>query len=213
MAGNSTDRFGGNALLVGGILWTLAVLLHPDVSTFEKASAAGGSVWAASHWAYLLGDLLLIGGLIALFRRLNAGANAGTATLAFTGGVIGFLFDVATTGGHMSSFPPVLGANAPNAQAMFDTITAVNNGLGGAGLTLGYIGIFLFGYVLWKEAWNASVAFAAMIVGAFLFVLPFVSGLTGQALFTTGAASYVVSVLLPLAYAYIGFEFRQRAGA
>lgn len=62
MADASTNRFGGNALLGGGILFTIAALLHPDVSTLERASAVSPGLWIAVHWAYGLGDVLLIAG-------------------------------------------------------------------------------------------------------------------------------------------------------
>ena len=69
MASASNNRFGGNALLAGGILFTIALVLHPDVSTLERANAASPGMWAFVHWAYLIGDVLLIAGLLMVFRQ------------------------------------------------------------------------------------------------------------------------------------------------
>lgn len=114
MAGDLASRSGGNALLAGGILFAITVVLHPDVSTFDKAQAVGAGVWAASHWAYLLGDVLLIAGLIALSRHLSSAASSSLSALALAGGASGLLLDMATTGGHTYSFPPAVAADAPN---------------------------------------------------------------------------------------------------
>jgi len=211
MAGNSTNRFGGNALLAGGILFAVAVVLHPDVSSFEKARAVGAGIWAASHWAYLFGDVLLIAGLITLSRHLAAGASGGLSSVALAGGTIGFLLDTVTTGGHMFSFPPALAANAPNMQAMYDTVTAVNNGIGGAAVFSMYLGLFVLGLALRKEGWKAPVALAAIAVGAIQLALTFYGAFTGQVLFSSGAASYVIGVLSPLTYAFVGWAFSQKA--
>ena len=211
MTGNSTSRFGGNALLAGGILFAVAVVLHPDVSSFEKASAVGAGIWAASHWAYLFGDVLLIAGLITLSRHLAAGVSGGLGALALASGTIGFFLDAATTGGHMYSFPPALAANAPNMRAMYDTVTTVNNGIGGAAVFNMYLGLFVLGLALRKEGWKPTVALAAIAVGALQLALTFYGAFTGQLLFASGAASYVIGVLSPLTYAYVGWVFSQKA--
>lgn len=207
MAGNATNRFGGNALMAGGILFALAVVLHPDVSTFEKASAVGGGIWAASHWAYLFADVLLIAGLILLSRQLAAGAGAGLGAVALAAGTIGFVLDVVTTGGHMSSFPAALAAGTPNAQAMYDTISIVNGGIGGVSIFGINLGLLVLGLAVRKDGWNAPVALGAIVVGALQLALTFYGVFTGQALFASGAASIVLGVLTPLAYAYVGWAF------
>lgn len=211
MAGNSTNRFGGNALLAGGVLFALALVLHPDVSTFDKAKAVGAGVWAISHWAYLLGDLLLIAGLISLSRLLAAGAGGGWGSVALAGGVIGFVLDAVTTGGHLYAFPPALAASAPNMQAMYDTVTTVNTGVGAVAVFNMYVGLLVLGLALRKEGWNASVALVAIAVGAFQLCVTFYGNFTGQVLFASAPASYVVGVLTPLAYAYVGWAFSQKA--
>lgn len=132
LAANSTSRFGGSVLLTGGVLWAIAQFLHPDVSSLEGAKAAAGVLWAPVHWAYLIADVLMIAGSIIFSRYLEAGANGGWGAVALAGGVTGFALDAATTGMHLFSFPPVMPADATNLQAVFDTTTAVNAGIGGA---------------------------------------------------------------------------------
>lgn len=213
MAGNSTNRFGGNALLLGGILFTLAVVFHPDVTTLEGAKAANVGVWAFVHWAYLIGDLFLIAGLLTLYRYLAVGANGGWSAVAFAGGMTGFLVDAATTGNHMFSFPPVLAASTPNMQGIFDTVTVVNNGIGGAGVICQYIGLAVLGYVLIKEGWKSPVALGAMAIGVLELLLTIYNSVTGTYPIPAGVPTIVVNALSPLAYAYVGWSFAKSSSA
>lgn len=212
MADASTNRFGGNALLGGGILFTIAALLHPDVSTLERASAVSPGLWIAVHWAYGLGDVLLIAGMITLFRHVAAaGANAGWASVAMASGVLGFTLDAASTGIHLTSFPPSLPASTPNLQNIFDAAAAVNQGIGSGGYIAASLGLLVLGTVLKKEGWSPAVAYGAMGVGGLeLFLIIFASA-TGTQLIPVGMATLAVNALMPVCYAVVGASFAKVA--
>lgn len=210
MAGASTNRFGGNALLAGGILYAIAIFLHPNVDTLAGANAANPTTWAFVHWLYLIGDVLLIGGLLTLFRHLAAsggGSNEGWAAVAMAGGMMGFTLDAASTGIHMYSFPPAIPANTPNLQSIFDGTAAANVGIDGAGVVVASLGLLALGTALKKDGWSAGVAYGAMLVGAIELLLDLVTTFTGTALVPAGIATLVVSALMPVWYAVVGMTF------
>jgi hypothetical protein len=202
MAGASTNRFGGNALLAGGILYAVAVYLHPDYSTLEHANGANPQMWIAVHLTFLLADLCLVTGFVTLFRQVTgAGSNAGWGAAALAGGVMGFMLDAVGTGIHAYSFPPVLPASTANLQNIFDAGVAVSVGIDNAGALLANVGLLLLGVVLNKEGWSAVVAYGAMIIG----VLGVVSGTSS--LITSSTVLLALSLLMPVWYAYVGFSF------
>ena len=208
MAGASTNRFGGNALLGGGVLFMLAGIFHPDVSTFEGATAANAGLWHAVHWAYLLGDVLLVAGSLVLFRHFvmsGGGANEGWASVAYVGGLMGFTLDAASTGIHLTGFPPALPASTPNLQGIFDAASAVGPGIGGIGVVLSSIGLAALGVVLKKEGWSAAVAYGAIVVGSIQVLLALIPA-AGQ-MIPAGYAGLAVGALMPLGYAVVGASF------
>lgn len=213
MAANSTNRFGGNVLLAGGILWALALFLHPDVRTLEGAKGAAGVLWIPIHWAYLAGDVLVIAGLVTISRYLATGANGGWGAVALAGGVTGFALDAATTGMHMFAFPPTMAADATNLQAVFDTTTAVNSGIGGAVWFSACLGLVALGIALRKEAWAGTGALVAMVIGALELCLVIVGGLTSSPVIPAGVGLLIANILMPLAYAYVGFTFSRASAA
>jgi hypothetical protein len=210
MAGASTNRFGGNALLAGGILYTVALIIHPVVGTLADANAANPSMWAFVHWAYLIGDVLLIGGLLTLFRHLAAsggGSNEGWAAVAMAGGMVGFALDAASTGIHMFAFPPAIPANTPNLQTIFDGAGAANVGIGGAAVVAASLGLLALGTALKKEGWSAAVAYGAMLIGAIELLVNLLATFTGNSPVPAGMATLVVSALMPVWYAVVGMSF------
>ena len=206
----STNHFGGRALLGGGILFTIAGILHPEVSTLEGANVASPGLWALVHWAYLIGDVLLVAGLVTLFRHVafsSAGSNAGWAAVALAGGVMGFTLDGASTGIHMLAFPPAVPASTPNLQNIFDAAAAVNTGIGNAGFLVACLGLVALGAVMKKEGWSPVVAIGGMAVGGIEVFLAIVTGITGSPLIPAGSATLAVNALMPVSYAVVGVFF------
>lgn len=211
MAENSADRFGGTVLAAGAVLFSIAMIMHPDVTTLESAKAAAGMLWIVGHWAYLLGDVLVIAGLIFLSRRLEAGPGGGWGTVALAGGVTAFALDAATTGMHLVSFPPALAADAANMQAVFDTTTAVNAGIGSAFWFSACFGLVALGLALRKETWAGSAAVVALAIGALQLFLFAIGGLTDITLIPAGVGTLIANLLTPMAYAYVGVTLRSAA--
>lgn len=205
MAGASTNRFGGNALLAGGILYAIAVGLHPDYSTLERANGAKPALWIAVHWAFLLADVSLVSGLVTLFRQVTgAGSNAGWGSAALAGGVMGFTLDAVSTGIHLYSIPPMLPRSTANLQNIFDAVVAVSVGIDSAGAMIANIGLLVLGLVLKKEGWPVAVAYGAIVIGALELV-------AGTSLITSSTVLPMLNVLMPLYYAFVGFSFAKVA--
>lgn len=211
MARASMQRIGGNALLGGGILWVACMFLHANASTIELATAANASLWIAVHWAYLVGDVLIIAGLLLLVRHIAAKGSAsseGWATLAVAGGAVGFTLDAASTSIHLYSFPPVLSATStPNLQGIFEAAGAVNTGIGGAAYYLACLSLLVLGVALLKDGWSSAVAYAAIAVGGLEFALGILSSTTGFAPIPAGVIQVAVNALMPACFAVVGFSF------
>lgn len=211
MAGASMQRFGGNALLGGGILWVASMFLHPNVSTLELATAANASVWIAVHWAYLVGDVLLIAGLLLLARHIAArgsASNEGWATVAAAGGVVAFTLDAASTSIHLLGFPPVLtAATTPNLQGIYEAAGAVQGGLGGGAYYLACLSLLVLGFALMKEGWSPAVAYGAIAIGGLESALFILQTTTGFAPIPAGVIQVAVNALMPACLAVVGLAF------
>ncbi len=205
--GTSLNPLDGRPLLVGGILFTIALLLHPDVSTLEGANAVSPALWTLVHWAYLIGDVLLVAGLVVLFRHVATpaeGSGSGLAAIGLAGGLVGFALDAASTGIHMTAFPPAVSPSTPNLQNVFDAAGAVNTGIGNAGFLAASVGLLVLGVVLKREGWSPVVAIGAIVVGALHVLLALMTGLTGSSPIPAGTASLAVNALMPVWYAVVG---------
>lgn len=217
MASASMQRFGGNALLGGGILWVACMFLHANASTLEFASAANVSLWIAVHWAYLIGDVLLIAGLFLFVRYVavkGSASNVGWATVAAAGGVLAFTLDAASTGIHLFSFPPVLtAATAPNLQGIYEFAGAVQSGLAGAAYYLASLSLLVLGIALLKEGWSSAVAYGAIAVGGLELALYLLLITTGFALIPAGMMLTAVNALMPACYAVVGIAFSGQGSA
>ncbi len=217
MASASMNRVGSNALLVGGILWVIAILLHPNVSTLELAASANVPLWIAVHWAYLVGDALLIAGLFMLLRHIAARGsetNEAWARMAVAAGTMAFTLDAAATGIHLFAFPPVLSsAGASSVQNVFETAGAVNTGIGSAGFMMASLTLVVLGTVLSRDGWPAALAYGAIAIGILEFMLGFVASATGRAVIPVGVAALAVNALMPACYAATGAVLGRRTAS
>lgn len=216
MTDASSGRFGGNAMMYGGMCWAAALILHPDVSTFELAAAVNSALWMFVHLLYIAGDILVVAGLVALSGHLGAwsgGANAGWAAVAVTAGVMGFTIDIPTTGLHMFALPVGADAGAATAQMAYDAITPVNGGISSIAFFMDMLGLLLVGVALSKAKWSPMVAMGTMLVGAAMILLiQVLPRFTGGPLLPAGIVGAVISALVPLGYSVIGWEYGKRSG-
>jgi hypothetical protein len=215
MASPSVSRIGGNALLAGGILWVLAGLLHPDVSTLELATAVNRSRWILVHWAYLFGDVLLVGGLVLLFRYIASQehrSNEGWAALAFAAGALGFTLDAASTAIHLLAFPPA-GTDAASAQSIFAGAGAVNASIGAGGFALACLSLVILGLVLGRAGWTPLVAYGAIVVGGIELLLVLLQTSRGRPVIPAGSIANTINAIMPAWFVAIGTAFTRSSGA
>jgi hypothetical protein len=201
MSDASRDRFGGQALIVGGLVWTAATLLHPDVSTMALATSVNALVWTLVHWAYLVGDLLLITGLVLLSRSVARTDAEVWATLALVGGGLAFTLDAVSTGIHLLNFPVLtaaISAGTATAQATFDATMAVNASVGGAATAFLCMTVAFLGFTFLRAGWSPALAYVGIVLGAVQLVL-FALDAAGHALLpATGLVANIIAATLPL---------------
>ena len=215
MSTASSTRIGGNVLIMGGVLWVFGLLYHPDVSTMELMASVNRLRWAAVHWAYLAGDVLLVAGLLLLFRHLasaRSGSSEGWSAVAFAAGAMAFTLDAVATSIHLMAFPVAAGSPV-TAQSVFDAAGAVNASVGGAGVGLVCVSLVTVGVALARSGWSPRVAYGAVIIGGIQFLL-FVPATFGSgALLPVGVVTNLVNATMPAWFAVIGVAFGRVAPA
>ena len=154
-------RWCGMALVLGGMLIAVAIMLHPSSETAITIIASEVGLVAA-HFVYTLSGLLVLLGLPGLYVSQRAGMGRL--------GLIGFLTAFAGTyliavTGNFGFFAPVLAREAP---AVLDAIlqywpVAVINGLAAITFLIGYV---LFGIAMTKTATLPRFAGVLVAVGA-----------------------------------------------
>jgi hypothetical protein len=205
----ASTRIGGNALLIGGVLWVFGLLYHPDASTMELMASVNRVRWSAVHWAYLAGDALLVAGLLLLLRHLasaRSGSSEGWSAIAFGAGVIAFTLDAVSTSIHLMAFPLAPGSPITT-QSIFDAAAAVNTSVGGGGLGLACLSLVTLGVALARSAWSPTVAYGAVIVGGVQFLLFVPATLGVEAPLPVGAVTNLVNATMPAWFAVIGVAF------
>jgi len=128
MRHDSLYRNGGNALLLGGILCGGAILLHaPQPMDLAAFGALPMGAWMAAHWLFVVGTVMVAGGLASVTRHLAHTNGEGWAMLGFGAIVVTAALNVAIV--------------APEIVA-FDALRAMNAG-GNAGAQTAYIAVNL----------------------------------------------------------------------
>lgn len=189
---NSNSRWQGLALLIGGILFGVGLLIHPDEAA--DPGAVLSARWALAHGLLLIGAVPILLGLGRLYQRASGG-------LAF----IGYLLTFGSTAFFVFVFTfeafvvPVIAAD-PNAQALLDPAGPLLGGpLGLYLLVIGLIftlGAILFGIAILRSATLPRWSGVLFIIGSavtFVPPLPYavllISGLAlGAAFIVTGFA-------------------------
>ncbi|MBI5292148.1 MAG: hypothetical protein HY872_09760 [Chloroflexi bacterium] len=189
---NSNSRWQGLALLIGGILMGVGLLIHPNDAA--DPGAVLSARWALAHGLLLIGAVPVLLGLSSLYQRAGGGLAFIGYLLTF-GGVALFIFAFA-----LEAFVvPVMAAD-PNAQALLDPAGPLLGGsLGLFLLVTGLVftvGAILLGIAILRSATLPKWSGVLFIIGsavAFVPPLPYavliISGLAlSAALIVTGYA-------------------------
>ena len=112
MYANASPRWQGLALLIGGILLGLGLLIHPD-EVGDPGAVAGGR-WALSHLILLIGSAPTLLGLSYLYQRTESAIGLVGYVIFFTG------LSLIISAFALESFViPVIAADS-SAQALLD---------------------------------------------------------------------------------------------
>ena len=195
MAHASLYRVGGNALLIGAVLFAAAILLHaPQPTDLTTYGTLPMGPWMAAHWLFAVGAVCIAGGLFALARHLFTTDGEGWAVLGVGATIVTASLFVAIVAPEIAAFPLLnqmnVGETSVGAQHAF---TAVNLNLLSLVQVAGplfWLGIVCYGLAMLRGAasprWLAQVGIAvgiAEILAAFtlgerwmVFKLVFVLG-------------------------------------
>jgi hypothetical protein len=154
-------RWCGLALLVAGVLMTVATLLHPSHETTETIIASEVRLVAA-HSAYTLSWLLVLLGLPGLY----VAQRGGMGSLGMTGFLIAFLGTyLLAVSGNFGFLAPVLAKDGP---AVIDAISQYPPVVGlNAAAAIGFmIGYVLLGIAMIKTAIAPRLSGILITIGA-----------------------------------------------
>lgn len=194
-----TGRFGGRALLIGGVLWIVAILLHGNVPDMATMASVNSLLWGVDHWIYLIGDLMLIAGLLLFYRHLVERGAEGWGALVMAAGIIAFTLDAASTGIHLVAFPA---AAAAADQTVYESLVGVQGGIGTPGAAFFLIAIALLGAALLRAGGWRVLAYIGIILGVVELVL-ILTPVFANIPLTVGSLIYA---LAPLWVAVLGFK-------
>ncbi|MBI4546166.1 MAG: hypothetical protein HY703_13290 [Gemmatimonadetes bacterium] len=129
----SLYRVGGNALLVGAVLFAAGALLHAaQPETLDEAASLAAGQWALSHWLLGIGFFLILGGFVALVRHFGGGELEGWAALGLGGVVLGTAGGMVLIAPEAATYPMLTemqGAGGEDAVAASHAFLAINSGL------------------------------------------------------------------------------------
>src|SRR4030095_4033668 len=129
MRNDSLYRLGGSALLLGAIVFGVAIMIHaPQPADLAAFSTLPRGMWMSSHWLRAIGTVLMAGGFTAFARHMARTEGEGWSVLGLaTILVTSALFVVIVA-------PEVAG---------FDTLRAMNTASDNVGAQHAYIAINL----------------------------------------------------------------------
>jgi len=199
-----TGQFGGRALLAGGALWVIATLLHGAVPDMAAMAGVNGIMWGIVHWAYLLGDLLLIAGFLLFFRHLETRGAEGWGALAVAAGILAYTLDAASTGIHLWAFPA---AAAAADQTAYSALVGVQGSIGTPAAYFFPIAVALLGAALLRAGGWRLLAYVGIGVGIVEL------GLMATGAYPANIVGNLVYALVPLWVAVLGFKVAGTAPA
>jgi hypothetical protein len=157
-------RLGGLAAVGAGVLTIIGELVGLSVYFEDMAVAATTVSYALAFWLYMLGSVLLLGGLVALYVAQSKEAGI----LGVVGFVVAFLGTALIVGADWAQvfIGPLLAVNAPQILELGPT-----TGLVLTFITLG-VGWLLFGIATLRAGVFPRWAAILLMVGAVLSFFP-----------------------------------------
>ena len=164
MSPSDLFRLGGLAAVGAGVLTIIGELVGLSVYFEDMAVAATTVSYALAFWLYMLGSVLLLGGLVALYVYQSKEAGI----LGVVGFVVAFLGTALIVGADWAQvfIGPLLAVNAPQILELGPT-----TGLVLTFITLG-VGWLLFGIATLRAGVFPRWAAILLMVGAVLSFFP-----------------------------------------
>jgi hypothetical protein len=171
MRHDSLYRLGGNAVLVGGILGAVAILLHaPQPMDLAGYSALSMGPWMAAHWLFVIGSVVIAGGLASFTRHLAHTNGEGWSMLGFGAVMVAAALNVAVVAPELVAFDAFRAMNADGTNvAAQHAYTAVNLNLMSLVHVVGpvfWLGVIFFGLAMLKDtAWPRWLGQMGVAIG------------------------------------------------
>jgi hypothetical protein len=185
----------------------LAIFLHPDAADAAAVATVNQLIWSIVHWAYLIGDLALLTGLLLVFRAIGRGPAEGWAAFALVAGGFALTLDVISSAIHLVNFPDLVDTIAsgdPGAAATFVATAAVNGSTGSVSTAFLMLAVLGLGFALRSANRAVPLALVGIVLGA-AQLLFFVLDLQGVTILpTTGVAANVIAATLVLWFVLVG---------
>ena len=217
-------RIGSVSAIVGAIFLIVFNVLHPRSEAVDDTRAhlqviADSGIYQAVHIGILVGALLALGGLAALYRSIAAEPGAALARLGFAGALVGtatVALDIATDGIALKVVADAWASSQD--PALFQDV---------GGLEQVVIGIFsiwvlvLFGvsYSLYglavalSDVYPKLLGWAALVVAIGAALIGLAEAFIGHSSVLTNILFPIASILLTLWVLVMGVLMWRRAGA
>jgi hypothetical protein len=162
---------GGFALIGGGMFTAMFWILAADVGSFLGADSVRHPLWAPSQWFHVLGALLTLFGLIALYGAQRAGTGVATLT-GFALAIMGTVLFFADGFVGLVIFP----ALARSAPWVLSRTGVMNSGTVLTAFTLSAVvnlmGLTVFALAMLRDGLFPRTALMLFLAGGALFNLP-----------------------------------------
>ena len=86
-------RIGSISAIVGAVIFMAGNMLHArssdiEITAEQVKAVAGSDIWVTDHLLFVLGALLMVGGLVALQRSITSEPGASWARFGYLGAIV-----------------------------------------------------------------------------------------------------------------------------
>ena len=224
MPERALSRIGSVSAIVGAILLIVANILHPRGAPFGDTKAhlqeiAGSGIYLGDHIGIAVGALLVVGGLVAIYRSITAGAGAACARLGFAAALASAALITVVIAIDGIAIKAVATAWASSQDpALFQAAFVLEQ----VGVGLFSMLIFLFfgvTFILYglavalSDVYPKWLGWAALVLGIVAALIGLVQAYNGPSTLLTNQLFPIASVLLTVWVLVMGVLLWRRAGA
>lgn len=219
-------RIGAVSAILGAIILVVANALHPRTSDVDDTEATlqligDSGIWVTDHLAIAIALLLVLGGLVALFRSITSQPGAAVARLGFAGALVSGGIGIILLGIDGIALKEVAEswADAPaeekaSAFRVGEAIEQVSFGIFSMFIFVFFgLTILLYGLaVALSDIYPKGLGWVAVILGGGSAVLGLVQAYQGPSDVVTNILFAVFSILITVWVLVIGVFMWRKAG-